>query len=134
MLPIRGPMAHQSAVLCSSGSRKMVDPGVNPSDRIDGICTIRGDLGTDEEILRYGFIDPLSKPVLFFNRPPAIADFPKLIRGFIRPLAEAWSGDKNNQENEKRHRPYLKECEKIVNEENDLKSEAPSNDLNLLPG
>jgi hypothetical protein len=87
----------------------MVDPSINPSDRIDGICTIRGDLGTNEEILRHGFIHPFSKPMLFFNRPPAIADFPNLIRGFIRPLAEAWSGDKNNQkENKKRHRSIFK--------------------------
>jgi len=47
--------------------------------------------------------------MLFFSRPPAIADFPNLIRGFIRPLAEAWSGDKNDQkEDKKRHRSIFK--------------------------
>ena len=77
-------MADQFAVPCGSGSRKMVDPGINPSDRVDDIRTIRGDLGADEKILRYRFFYPFFKPTLFFNRPPAIPDFPELIRGFIR--------------------------------------------------
>jgi hypothetical protein len=74
----------------------MGDSGINPSDRIDSIRTIRGDLVANEEILRNRFLYPFSEPMLFFNRPPAIADFPDLIRGFIQRLAEARSGDKNH--------------------------------------
>jgi hypothetical protein len=63
----------------------------------------------NEEIFRHRFIHPFFKLMLFFNRPPAIADFPDLIRGFIQHLAEARSGGKNNQkENKKRHRFILK--------------------------
>jgi hypothetical protein len=102
-------VADPFALPCGSGSGKMGDPGINPSDRIDGIRTIRGDLVANEEILRNRFIHPFFKPMLFFNRPSAIADFPDLIREFIRRLAEARSGDKNDQkENKKRHSSILK--------------------------
>jgi hypothetical protein len=87
----------------------MGDPGIDPSDRIDGIRTIRGDLVADEEILRNRFLHPFFKPMLFFNRPPAVTDFPDLIRGFIQRLAEARGGDKKCQkENKKRHGSILK--------------------------
>jgi hypothetical protein len=82
----------------------MVDPGINPTDRIDSIRTIRGDLIADEEIFRNRFIHPFFKPALFFKRPAPIADFPDLIGGFpdlirifIQRLADARSRDKNDQ-------------------------------------
>jgi hypothetical protein len=72
----------------------MVDPGIDPSDRIDGIRTIRGDPVANEEILCDCLIHPFFKPTLFFNRPTAITNFPDLIRGFIQRLADARRGDK----------------------------------------
>jgi hypothetical protein len=104
MLPVLRPVADQFAVLCRSGSGKICDPGINPSDRIGDICTIRGDFVTHEKIFRNIFINPFSKLIFFFNRPPVITDFPDLIRGFIDHLAEAWGGDKDNQ----------KESEKVI--------------------
>jgi hypothetical protein len=87
----------------------MGDPGINPSHRIDGIRTIRGDLVANEEILRNRFLRPFFKPTLFFDRPPAIADFPDLIRGFIQRLTEARRGDKDyEKENDKKHGCILK--------------------------
>jgi hypothetical protein len=107
MLPVRGPVADPFAIRCGSSSRKMGDPGIDPSDCIDGIRTIRGDLVANEEILCNRFIHPFFKSMLFFNRPPAIADFPDLIRGFIQRLAEARHGDKKCQkENKKGIDPY----------------------------
>jgi hypothetical protein len=90
MLPFGGPVADQSAILGGRGSGKMVDPGIDPSDRINSIRTIRGDLVTNKKILRNCFIHPFSKPIFFINRPSAIANFPDLIRGIIELLAEAW--------------------------------------------
>jgi len=101
MLPVLRPMAEQFAVLGRSGSGKICDPGINPSDCIGDICTIRGDFVTNEKIFRNIFINPFSKPIFFFNRPPAIADFPDLIRGFIQHLAEAWGGNMDNQKKNK---------------------------------
>jgi hypothetical protein len=75
----------------------MLDSGINPSDRIDSIRTIRGDIIANEEILGNRFIRPFFKPMLFFNRPPAIADFPDLVRGFIQGLARARPWDKDHQ-------------------------------------
>jgi hypothetical protein len=83
-------VADQSSIPGGRGSGKMVDPGIDPSDRINGIRTIRGDLVTNKKILRHRFIHPFSKLIFFFNRPSAIADFPNLIRGIIERLAEAW--------------------------------------------
>jgi hypothetical protein len=80
----------------------MVDPGIDPSDRINGICTIRGDFVTNKKIFCNIFIHPFSKLIFFFNRPPLITDFPDLIRGFIQHLAEAWCGNKDNQKKNKR--------------------------------
>jgi hypothetical protein len=73
-------VADPFAIRCGSGSGKMGDPGIDPSDRIDGIRTIRGDLVADEEIFRNRFLHPFFKPMLFFNRPPAVTDFPDLWR------------------------------------------------------
>jgi len=64
----------------------MVDPGINPPDRIDGICTIRRDPGTNEEILCHVSSHPFPNRLLFFNRPPAMCRLPNLIRGFIQSL------------------------------------------------
>jgi hypothetical protein len=146
-------VADQFAVRCGRCSGKMGDPGIDPTDRIDRIGTIRGDPVADEEIFRDRFVHPFFEPMLFFNRPSAIADFPDLIMGLKLPahragllghvvasekrakeifiyivpidpayktevrghvpavqrLAEGWSGNKNNQkENKKRHRLILK--------------------------
>jgi hypothetical protein len=87
----------------------MGDSGINPSDRIDGIRTIRRDPVTSEEILRNRFIHPFFEAMLFFDRPPVIADLPDLIRGFIQGLTETGSGNKKYQkESKKRHRSILK--------------------------
>jgi len=59
----------------------MVDPGIDPTDGIDSIRTIGGDPMANKETLCNRFIHPFFKPMLFFNRPPAIANFPDLIRG-----------------------------------------------------
>jgi hypothetical protein len=67
----------------------MIDPGIDPSDRINGIRTICGDLEANKKILRYCFVHPFSKLIFFFNRPSAIADFPDLIRGLFEGLAKA---------------------------------------------
>ena len=92
-----------------SGSRKMGDPGVNPSDRVDGICAIRWGFIRDKKILCNRFFHPFFKPTLLFDCPSAIAHFPYLISGFIRRLTEGWSGNKKNQkENPKRHGSILK--------------------------
>ena len=109
MFPIRRPVADQFPVFCGSGSRKMGDPGVNPSDRVDGICAIRWDFVGDKKILCNRFLHPFFKPTLLFDCPSAIAHFPDLISGFIRRLTEGWSGNKKNQrENQKRHGSILK--------------------------
>ena len=89
MLPLRGPVAHQFAVRCGRCSGEMGDPGIDPPDRIDRIRTIRGDPVTDKEIIRNRFIHPFFEPMLFFNHPSAIADFPDLIGGMIERLAKA---------------------------------------------
>jgi hypothetical protein len=81
MLPVRGPVSDESAVRRGTRSRKMGDPGIDPSDCIDGIGTIRGDPVTDEKIFRNRLIHPFFEPTFFFNRPPAIPDFPDWIRG-----------------------------------------------------
>jgi hypothetical protein len=108
-------MADPSAIPCGSSRRKLGDPRINPSDRIDGIRTIRGDLVADEKIFRDRFIHPFFKPMLFFHRPTTIADLPDLVRRLTQRLAGARSGDKKNQkEDEKRHVPILKENQKIV--------------------
>jgi hypothetical protein len=107
MFPVRGPVADPFAIRCGRSSGKMSDPGINPSDRIDGIRTIRRDPVANEEIFRNCFFHLFFKPVLFFNRPPAIADVPDLLRRFIRRLAETRGGDKKCQkENKKRHSLY----------------------------
>ena len=135
MFPIRGPVTDPSAFPCRSSSGKMVDPGINPSDRINSIRAIRRDLVADEEILGNRFIHPFFIPALFFNRPATIADLPDLIRRFpnlicrfpnlirrlfqhlaealirrfIQHLTEAWSGDKDDQqENKKWHNSILR--------------------------
>jgi hypothetical protein len=102
----------------------MGDPGIDPSDCIDRIRTIRGDPVTNEKIFRNRLIHPFFKPMLFFNRPPPITDFPDLIRGLkllarrtgvpghvpaVKRLAEAGGRNKKNQkEKEKGHRLILK--------------------------
>jgi hypothetical protein len=102
-------VADQSAIPGGSGSGKMGDPSIDPSHRINSIRTIRGNLVANEEIFRNSFLHPFFKPTLFFNRPPAMANLPDLIRGFIQHLAEAWSGDNNNQkENKTKHNFILK--------------------------
>jgi hypothetical protein len=119
-------VAYPFAIPCGSGSGKMDDPGINPSDRIDGIRTIRGDIVANEKILRNRFIHPFFKPMLFFNRPPAITDFPNLIRGFIQCLAEAWSGGKKDQdENKKRHHSILKRMTEDCQQEERAKLRGP---------
>ena len=91
----------------------MGDPGIDPSDRIDSIRTIRGDLIANEEIFRNRFLHPFFKLTLFFDRPPAIADFPELIRGLVGRLAKAWSGEEKNQkENQKGHGSIFKRMNK----------------------
>jgi hypothetical protein len=89
MLPVGGPVADQSSLPGGRGSGEMIDPGIDPSDRINGIRTICGDLVANKKILRYRFIHPFSKLIFFFNRPSAIADFPDLIGGMIERLAKA---------------------------------------------
>ena len=109
MLPVRGPVADQFTLLGGGGSRKVGHPGINPPDRIDGIRTIRGDVVANEEIFRNIFLHPFFKTALFFNRPAPIADFPDLVRGFTRRLAETRSrGKKDQGKNEKGHGPILK--------------------------
>jgi hypothetical protein len=100
-------MANPFAFLCCSGSGKMGDPCINPSDRVDSIRTIRRNLVAKEEILRHRFFHPFFKPMLFFNRPPAISDFPDLIRGFIQRLAETRSGNKKYQKKDKKRHCYI---------------------------
>ncbi len=97
MLPVFGPVADQFAILCSSGSRKMGDPCIDPSDRIRDIRAVDWGPVAKEKVLRNIFIHPFSKPILFFNRPSVEADFPDLIRGFIQRLARARRWDKDNQ-------------------------------------
>jgi len=89
MVPVRGPVADQFAILCDGGSRKMSDPCIDPPDRIRDIRAISWGLVADKKIFRNIFINPFSEPILFFNRPSVEADCPDLIRGFIQGLARA---------------------------------------------
>jgi hypothetical protein len=99
-------------------SRKVIDSGIDPSDRIDSIRTIRGDSIANEKILRNGFFPPFFKTAFFFNCPPAVADFPDLVRGFIQGLAVTWDGDKNHQEeNKKRHDLNIKKVDSELSTE-----------------
>jgi hypothetical protein len=104
MLPVRGPVAYQFAISCGSGSGKMGNPGINPSDRIEYIGTIRGDLIANEEIFRNIFINPFCILRLLFDGPMVITDFPELIRRFIYHSAEAWGGGKDNQNEDKKRK------------------------------
>jgi hypothetical protein len=124
MLPVRGPVADESAVRRGRCSRKMGDSGIDPSDRIDGIGTICGDPVTDEKIFRNRLLHPFFEPTLFFDCPPAIPDFPDWIRGLkllahrerlpghipaIQRLAGTWIRDKKYQKESKEgHCPILK--------------------------
>jgi hypothetical protein len=90
MIPVGGPVADQFSLPGGRGSGKIVDPGIDPSDCINSIRTIRGNLVTNKKILRHRFIHPFSKPIFFFNRPSVIADFPDLIGGIMECLTEAW--------------------------------------------
>jgi hypothetical protein len=104
VFPVRGPVADPSALLRGSGSGEMGDPSIDPPDCIDDIGAICGDLVTNKKILRNRLLHPFFKPTLFFNRPPVVTDLPHLIKGFIHRLAEAWSGnEKNQEENKKGH-------------------------------
>jgi hypothetical protein len=60
--------------------------------------------------------------MFFFNCPPAIADFPDLVRGFIQGLAVAWNGDKNRQkENKKKHELNIKKIDSELSTERRIK-------------
>jgi hypothetical protein len=88
----------------------MGDPGIDPSDCVDGIRTIRGNPVVNEEILMNRLIHPFCKSLLFFSRPSAVADFPDLIRGFIQRLAEARWGAKDHyrdSEDKEKHSPMF---------------------------
>jgi hypothetical protein len=61
----------------------MDDPSIDPPDGIGNICTIDGDLITDEEIFCYIFLDPFAITALFLNRPSLLAHFPYLKGGFF---------------------------------------------------
>jgi hypothetical protein len=76
-------MADQFTILCRGSSREMVDPGINPSDRIRDIRTVDWNQVTNEKIFRNIFINPFTEMIFFFNSPPVIANFPDLVRGFI---------------------------------------------------
>jgi hypothetical protein len=103
---------------CGRSSRKVVDSGIDPSDRIDGIRTIGGDPIANEEILRNGFFHPFFKLMFFFNGPTAVADFPDLVGGFIQCLTVAWNGDKNRQkENKKKHDHNIKKIDSELSTE-----------------
>jgi hypothetical protein len=104
MLPVRGPVAYQFAIGCGSGSRKMGNPGINPSDGIEYVRAIRGDLIANEKIFRNIVINPFCILRLLFNCPTLITDFPELIRRFICRLAEAWRGNKDSQEEDEKRK------------------------------
>ena len=97
MLPVLGPVADHSAIFCGSGSGKMSDSCIDPADRIKDIRAIGLGLVTNKKIFRNIFINPSSKPLLFFSRPSVRADCPDLIGGFIQGLARARRGNKHNQ-------------------------------------
>jgi hypothetical protein len=98
MLPVRGPVTDLPPIQGGGSSRKMGDSGIDPTDGIDNIRTIGGDLIANEEILRDRFIHPFFKPTFFVNRPAPIADFPDLIRRLrllvhrARPFDPAFRG------------------------------------------
>ena len=81
-------MADQFPIFGGGRCRKTGDPGIDPSDRIDGIGTVRWDVVRDKKT----FVDRLFHPSfispLLFNRPTTIPHLPELIRGFILSLAK----------------------------------------------
>jgi hypothetical protein len=85
-------VADQFPVCGGGGSRKACDPGINPPDRIDRIRTICRNPVANEKIVCDGFSHPFLKTMLLFDAPTAVVDFPDLIRGLIRRVAEDSSG------------------------------------------
>jgi hypothetical protein len=107
MFPVGRPVADQSSIPGGRSSGKRVHPGIDPSECINSIRTIRWDLITNKKILRQCFIHPFSKPIFFFDRPSVIADAPDLVRGIIEVLTEAWDWTQDNkEEDEQGHALY----------------------------
>jgi hypothetical protein len=100
-------MSNQFVVLCGCGCWEVGDPGVDPPDHIGNICTINGDLITNEKILCDICFDPFPKFMFLFHCPTTITYSPDLMRGFMDGFAKGWDRKEDeDKDDEKIHISY----------------------------